>query len=107
MKSLGRLSPPAAPADAVLLDENLQTTKGSVIAQQLREAGFAGVISILSGIPAEEFDMIQHVPEVDIVFAKGTALVEMAERMRCAHEEKQAARELFVPVTEPTPSPEA
>jgi hypothetical protein len=80
-------------ADIVLLDENIQPPQimGSLLAGELRDRGFAGVIAILTGASASGTEKIRALPAVDLVFEKGHPLPKMAEEVLRILEQRRLA----------------
>jgi hypothetical protein len=98
--ALGKLNADLTPnlgthrqADIVLLDENIQPPQimGSLVAGELRDRGFAGVIAILTGASASESEEIRALPAIDLVFDKGHSLPKMAEEVFRVLEQRRLA----------------
>lgn len=89
--ALGLLNPDLSPntgdirqADMVLLDQNIAPplVLGSLLAGQLRQRGFTGLIVLLTGTSGCQADQLRAMPEVDLVFDKGFPLPKMAEQIK-------------------------
>jgi hypothetical protein len=84
-----------APADVVLLDENInpeltpEPVTGSYLARRLHERGFMGVVCILTGASQEVMDALLKLPGIDLVFAKGAAIQEMAKDIMACLQKKR------------------
>jgi DNA-binding NarL/FixJ family response regulator len=84
-----------APADVVLLDENInpelspEPVTGSSLARRLHERGFMGVVCILTGASQEVMDALLKLPGIDLVFAKGAAIQEMAKDIMACLQKKR------------------
>jgi hypothetical protein len=98
--ALGKLNADLTPnqathrqADIVVLDENIQPPQimGSLVAGELRDRGFAGVIAILTGASASGTEEIRALPAVDLVFDKGHSLSKMAEEVFRVLEQRRTA----------------
>jgi hypothetical protein len=71
-------------ADVVLLDQNIAPPKvlGSLLAAELRECGFTGIIVILTGASTSMIDHLSLLPAIDKVYEKGAPLPKMAGEVR-------------------------
>ena len=84
-----------APADVVLLDENInpelspEPVTGSSLARRLHERGFMGVVCILTGASQEVMDALLKLPGIDLVFAKGVAIQDMAKDIMACLQKKR------------------
>ena len=84
-----------APADVVLLDENInpelspEPVTGSSLARRLHERGFMGVVCILTGASQEVMDALLKLPGIDLVFAKGAATQKMAKYIMACLQKKR------------------
>jgi hypothetical protein len=81
--------------DLVMLDQNLEAGMdseiganrlllGSDLAMHMREQGFRGVISIITGSSEEEIKILRNLKAVDLVLAKGTPVVRVTNELRAA-----------------------
>ena len=82
-------------ADVVLLDENInpellpEPVTGSSLARKLHERGFMGVVCILTGASQEVMDALLKLPGIDLVFAKGVAIQDMAKDIMACLQKKR------------------
>lgn len=81
--------------DLVMLDQNIEAGMdseiganrlllGSDLAMHMREQGFGGVISIMMGSSEEDIKILRNSKAVDLVHAKGTPVVRVANELRAA-----------------------
>ena len=102
---LGRLDPstmtplpeghsPYPHADVAIVDQNInldlpEPLTGSAIAQRLVEGGFGGVVCVLTGATPDEMAALRAEPSIDLVFAKGERLPEIAAAIKKVHQSKK------------------
>jgi len=87
------------PADIVVLDQNLDWDgspymKGTSIAEQLRQAGFEGLVVIYSGASLSEMDLIRECVHADDHVEKGTNLLQLSSHLSELYQSKHKGKSL-------------